>query len=304
VRSKAVSDLAELLSRFRNGDRLALSRLLSLVSRGRQLEEIRAGIGIPEHPGRVIALTGSGGVGKSTLVGRLTELAVERNNSMAVLACDPESPLTGGALLGDRVRMTSSAEAEPPFIRSLAAASGHQAIAEHLDLMIPLLQAYGFETILLETVGAGQGDIAIRHLVDVLVLLLQPESGDDLQWEKAGLLEVADVIVVHKADLPGADNVVAQVSGEVNLAGAPEVPVLKVSAAKREGLDELWTTIQSLPSQKHKFRSGAVQLLQLAVERLSDRFHHSSEKFADVLAKWHEGELSDTEAADEVLRRL
>ena len=258
-----MSDLAELLKRFGEGDRLALSRLLTLVSRGQQLDAIRAAVTVPENAGRVVALTGSGGVGKSTLVGRPTDLAVEKGPSIAVLACDPESPLTGGAVLGDRVRMTASADAEPPFIRSLAAASGHQAIAEHLDLMIPLLQAYGFELIVLETVGAGQGDIAIRHLVDVLVLLLQPQSGDDLQWEKAGLLEVADVIVVHKADLPGADDVVAQVKSEVNVAGSAEVPVLKVSAAKREGLEELWSTVTSLPSQKHRFQTNAARLLQL-----------------------------------------
>lgn len=299
-----MSDLAELLKRFGEGDRLALSRLLTLVSRGEELDAIRAAVDVPDKPGLVVALTGSGGVGKSTLVGRLTELAVDRGTSIAVLACDPESPLTGGALLGDRVRMTGSADALPPFIRSLAAASGHQAIAEHLDVMIALLQAYGFELIVLETVGAGQGDIAIRHLVDVLVLLLQPQSGDDLQWEKAGLFEVADVIVVHKADLPGADDVVAQVKSQVSLPGSAEIPVLKVSAAKREGLDELWSTIESLPSQKNKFRTGASQLLHLAAERMSDRFHHAPEKFAEVLAKWQSGELSDDEAADEVLRRL
>jgi LAO/AO transport system ATPase len=298
-----VSDLADLLARFRQGDRQALSRLLTLASRGVELEALRAAA-TTANRAQVIALTGSGGVGKSTLVGRLTELAAAHGKKVAVLACDPESPLTGGALLGDRVRMGAASDGSLPFIRSLAAASGHQAIAEHLDVMIELLQAYGFDVIILETVGAGQGDIAIRPLVDVLVLLLQPQSGDDLQWEKAGVLEVADVVVIHKADLPGSDEVVAQVRAEVNQPGRAEIPVVKVSSAKREGLDELWQTLASRPSRRETFGRSGERLVQLAQERLSERFHRSPQTFDDILTRWQNGELSDAQAADELVRRI
>src|SRR5205823_4253517 len=138
----------------------------------------------------VIALTGSGGVGKSTLIGKLLELIRRDGKTVAVLACDPESPLSGGALLGDRLRMPTRPDDDGVFIRSLAALTGHGAIAEHLPEMIRVLEAFGFDVVLIETVGAGQGDTAVHDIADVVVLLVQPESGDEWQWEKAGILEV------------------------------------------------------------------------------------------------------------------
>src|SRR5579883_2886232 len=211
VNAGAPASLDMFFARFRRGDRLALSRLVSLVSRGERVGPILAGVGRPAKPARIVALTGAGGVGKSTLAGKLIETIRDRGLTVAVLACDPQSPLTGGALLGDRFRMPGRPDDDGVFIRSLAAAGGRGALAEHLAALIRLLEAFGFDVVLIETVGAGQGDTLVRELVDVLVLLLQPETGDDLQWEKAGLLEVADVIVVHKADLPAADRVEAQV---------------------------------------------------------------------------------------------
>src|SRR5262249_19036122 len=154
-----------LLQRFRRGDRLALARLVSLVSRGEHVEEILAGVGPPRKPARVVAVTGSAGVGKSTPVGRLAEEGRRRRPRGAVLACDPQSPLSGGALLGDRFRMPSRPDDDGVFIRSLAAAGGHGALAEHLVPLFGLLEAYGFGVILVETVGAGQGDTVVRDLV-------------------------------------------------------------------------------------------------------------------------------------------
>jgi putative protein kinase ArgK-like GTPase of G3E family len=132
------------------------------------------------------------------------------------------------------------------FIRSLAVASGQQAIATNLHLMVQLLALFGFDVVLLETVGAGQGDTAVRSVADVVTLLLQPETGDELQWEKAGLLEVADVVVIHKSDLPGAERVESQVRELLNLPGCRQVPVLRASANSRTGLDELWQIIDSI----------------------------------------------------------
>lgn len=299
-----MSELDSLLTRLNQRDRRALSRLLTLAARGEESAAIRRALPTAQNQTRVVALTGSGGVGKSTLVGKLVELGMAKGKSVAVLACDPESPITGGALLGDRVRMSVSAEGEAPFIRSLAAAAGHQALAEHLDLMIALLEAYGFDLVILETVGAGQGDTAIRSLVDVLVLLLQPEAGDDLQWEKAGLLEVADAIVIHKADLPGADRVEAQVRGQVDVPGLERMPVLKVSSAKKQGLEELWQTITTLPSRKEKFLRDRRHLIELVHERLSEQMRASRGVLDDVLSRWQRNELSDDAAVEEVLKRL
>ena len=241
--------LEQLLQRYRQGDRLAVSRLVSLAARGEQLAEIAQALPAPSSPARVIAFTGGAGVGKSTLIGRLIALAQAEQHKVGVLACDPQSPLTGGALLGDRFRMGAT-EDDGVWIRSLATASGRGAVAEHLDLIIRLLENYGFGVIFIETVGAGQGDVAVAALADAVVLLLQPETGDDLQWEKAGILELADVIVVHKADLPGADQTAAQVRAMLELSPNRSVPVVQISTKKGEGHAELWKTLLGLPKRR------------------------------------------------------
>lgn len=237
--------LDALWDRFRRRDRHALARLLTLAARG-------APIGTPprpERPSRVVAVTGSPGVGKSTLIGQLIEQARAHNLSVAVLACDPQSPLTGGALLGDRFRMAGGVD-DGVFIRSLAVPGGRGAIAERLDALVGLVEAFGFDVVIVETVGAGQGDTAVHAVADAIVLLLQPESGDDLQWEKAGVLEVADIVVVHKADLPGAEATAAQVRSMLDLTRQSKAPVLRVSSKGRQGIAELWQAIQSLPLRR------------------------------------------------------
>jgi LAO/AO transport system ATPase len=244
-------DLSELLTRFRQKDRRALARLLTLAARGDALADVRGELANEASEGLVVAFTGSGGVGKSSLIGRLVELLRAKGQPVAVLCCDPESPLTGGALLGDRLRIAKPADDPGVFIRSLATPGGQQAIAANLDLLIRLLHAYGFPTVIVETVGAGQGDTAIRNQADVLVVLLQPEAGDDLQWEKAGLLEVADIVVVNKADLPGADRAAAQVHEHLNLPGSRPIAVLKTSAAKGEGIEQLLQMIEQRAHDAH-----------------------------------------------------
>jgi LAO/AO transport system ATPase len=299
--------LETLLDRFRRRDRLALARLVSLVARGEQVEETLVGIGEPAHPARVVAVTGSGGVGKSTLVGKLIEPIRQQGQSVAVLACDPQSPLSGGALLGDRFRMPARPGDEGVFIRSLAAAGGHGALAEHLAALIRLLETFGFEVVLIETVGAGQGDTVVRELVDVLVLLLQPETGDDLQWEKAGLLEVADVIVIHKADLPGAERVEAQVLATLGLGAGTVVPVLRVSSRSGDGLNQLWQTIASLPLRRGQQRSGR-DLLRLAQQTLAARFAAAEtnglKELQQLLDSWRGGKMTSAQAASALVTLL
>jgi LAO/AO transport system kinase len=235
--------IKDLFKRMLGGDRLALSRLLTLAARG-EIMECLDGVSSPRLK-RVIAFTGSGGVGKSSLIGKLIEKVRVEDLTVAVLACDPVSPKTGGALLGDRFRMGSRVD-DGVFIRSLAALGGHGAVADNLPLLCRLLAEFGFDVIFLETVGAGQRDTAIREDADVLVLLLQPESGDELQWEKAGLLEVADIVVIHKADLTGAEQTAAQVRASLDLSAQNPVPVVSVSSKTGAGVDLLWQTIQNV----------------------------------------------------------
>jgi LAO/AO transport system ATPase len=266
-----------LFERFRQHDRLALSRLLSLAMRGERLDEIGAVLPKPVQPSRVVAITGSGGVGKSTLIGKLIDLLRRQDQTVAVLACDPQSPLTGGALLGDRFRMPARAKDEGLFIRSLAATAGRGAVADHLRLLIRILESFGFGIILIETVGAGQGDTAVHELADVVVLLLQPETGDEIQWQKAGLLEVADVIVIHKADLPQAETLEAQVRAMLDLSPGRAVPMLRVSARTGERLEDLWTAIAGYTKLRRAERGrDNPELLRRAQELLA-RWYKTAE---------------------------
>jgi LAO/AO transport system ATPase len=237
-----------LWEQFRRGDRRALAKLLSAAGRGQNVESSLKKKTPGDKPNRVVAITGSAGVGKSTLIGRLIEPIRREGLKLAVLACDPKSPLTGGALLGDRFRMPAKPDDDGLFIRSLAAEPGHGAVAPNLATMIRLLEAFGFDFVLIETVGAGQGDTAVRAVADTVVLLLQTETGDDLQWEKAGLLEVADIIVIHKSDLPAAERMEAQVRETLGLSPAQPKPVLRVSAKSGDGVEQLWRTIAARPN--------------------------------------------------------
>ena len=274
LRGHATRAHEQLLARFLQGDRRALSRLLTQAARGEGVETNRggfAGLTPTDHPRppsqtgggekegevadpararpRVIAVTGSGGVGKSTLIGKLIEVIRRANRSVAVLACDPQSPLTGGALLGDRIRMPNRPDDDAVFIRSVATPSGRSGVAPNVDLMIGLFGRSGFDTVIVETVGAGQGDTAIREVADVVIVLVQPETGDELQWEKAGLLEIADIVVVHKADLPSAERVESQLRELLNLPGCRPVPVVRVSSSKGLGVDELWAAVDACPGR-------------------------------------------------------
>ncbi len=300
--------LEPLLERFRRHDRLALSRLLSLVSRGESVESILQGAGPQAGPSRVVAITGSPGVGKSTLIGRLIELLRARGQTVAVLACDPESPVTGGALLGDRYRMGGQPEDQGIFIRSLPAPPGQEAIAEHLQEMVELLARFGFDVIVIETAGAGQGDTRIRALADVLVLLIQPEAGDELQWEKAGLLEVADIVVVQKADLPEAMHVETQVRAILGLSHKPPVPVIRASARTGAGIEDLWQAIAAIAAPRKERARTARELLDRVQALVAARFARAQadarSDLSAILADWKQGSSSDAGAAAAALRTL
>lgn len=245
LRAQGARDREQPVEPIRADDRVGLSRLLTLEAEGKGAGGTA---GVAARP-RVIAVTGSGGVGKSTLIGRLIEVVRSAGRTLAVLACDPQSSLTGGALLGDRIRMPSRVDDPGVFIRSLATASGYSGVAPHVQGMVELFGRNGFDTVIVETVGAGQGDTAVREVADVVIVLVQPETGDDLQWEKAGQLEIADIVVVHKSDLAGAERVESQLHELLNLPGCRPVPVVRVSSSKGLGLQELWTAVEACPGR-------------------------------------------------------
>ena len=248
-----INDIAILTRQLGHGNRAALSRLLTLAAAGHASDSLAAAFqSLPESSTSVVALTGSGGVGKSSLLGALAASFAERGELVGVIACDPESSVTGGALLGDRCRIAGASASKQIFIRSLATASGQQGIAQHIGMVLSVMKRFAFDRIFVETVGAGQGDIAVRSVADIVVLVLQPQTGDDLQWEKAGILEMADVVVINKSDLPGADRTVAELQQQLHSTSELGIPILKTSVARGEGVEELCRVIASYPVMRDK----------------------------------------------------
>jgi LAO/AO transport system kinase len=235
----------ELVARMRAGDPGALARLISLVeNQGPDLLPIIAAI--KPHLGRAyrVGVTGPPGAGKSTLIdGLITEMR-KQGLSVGVIAIDPTSPVSGGAVLGDRVRMQRHYLDSGVFIRSLAARGSLGGLSKAVGVTAALMDAAGKDFVIIETVGVGQGDFAIREMAETVVLVLVPETGDDIQVLKAGIMEVADIIVVNKADREGAERLVEGL--KCNLAPGGMGPVvLAVQAVSGAGIAELYQEIES-----------------------------------------------------------
>jgi len=257
-----------------DGDRLALARLITRVeNRSADVPEIMRAI----HPrtGRayVLGITGPPGAGKSTLVDRVTSRLRAEQLPVGVIAVDPSSPFTGGAVLGDRIRMQTHTLDPDVFIRSMATRGSLGGLARATGDVTKLLDAFGFPWILIETVGVGQTELDIVRQADTTVVTLVPESGDSIQAMKAGLMEVADVFVVNKADRDGAHALMAELKFSVHLhytSGAAardvdwEVPVLAAQAANDVGIDELLAQIR-------RHRAALEQAGALAARRKARR---------------------------------
>ena len=217
-------------------DRHALGRRLSRLANASAADLLHRQIAhAPAAPARRIGLTGPPGAGKSTLAGHLA-LHRMRGQRLGVLAIDPSSPRTGGAILGDRIRMDELAGSSELYIRSIGSRSAHDGLSDNLPEMLDTMDEFGFDEVLLETVGVGQAEYAARAQVDTLVLVLLPESGDIVQAMKAGIMEMADIFVVNKADLPGAQKMATDIQRIAALARHPQgewrAPVLLVSASQ------------------------------------------------------------------------
>jgi len=230
-----------LAARVKDGDKRALARLISWVENGDpRLRSVLRELPPPATGARVIGLTGAPGAGKSTVTSALVRALRGAGTRTAVLAVDPSSPFTGGALLGDRIRMQEHATDDGVFIRSMGSRGQLGGLAAATPQAIRVLAAAGYEVILVETVGVGQAEVEIASAADTTVVLVVPGMGDSIQAAKAGVLEVADVLVVNKADRPDTQATVRDLRAMVALARQDwKPPIVTTVATSGEGIDEL-----------------------------------------------------------------
>jgi LAO/AO transport system kinase len=253
-------NVSEVVDGVLSGDRRAVARAISMVEDGADgLPELIGGLFQKTGRAYTVGLTGSPGVGKSSLAAELVKAARQRDLSVAVLAIDPTSPFTGGALLGDRLRMQSHATDPKVFIRSMATRGHLGGLALAAPEAVRVLDASGADLIVIETVGVGQAEVEIATAADTTLVVVAPGWGDAIQASKAGILEIADVFVVNKADREGAGEAVRDLEAMLHL--GPELewppPVVKTSAQSHEGIDDLWDAIDS--HRKHLESTGRLE---------------------------------------------
>jgi LAO/AO transport system kinase len=262
----------DLADAIRRGERRALARALTLVeNEAPEAAALLAALG-PAGRSHRVGVTGPPGVGKSTLVSALTACWRRAGRTVGVLAVDPSSPFTGGALLGDRIRMLAHAGDPDVFIRSLASRGALGGLAAGVYDAADLLDAAGFDPVVIETVGVGQGEVEICRAADTTVVVLAPGAGDVIQGMKAGLLEIADVIVVNQADRAGADALEAALRSAVELRAGQAPPILATVATRGDGVEALAALLDERAARdaealRVRRRARARARLRAAVDR-------------------------------------
>lgn len=297
---------AELLRDFRQGKPRALARAISAAEAGRGGEIVRA---LYEQTGRAmtIGLTGPPGVGKSTLASALVRKARALGKSAGVVSVDPSSPFSHGALLGDRIRLAEHFTDASVFIRSMASRGHLGGLAGATADAVMLMDAFGFDVVVIETVGVGQSEVAIAELAQTTIVALQPGSGDSIQVLKAGIMEIADVFVVNKSDHPMADLLRREIRSAMEMlqwdGWVPELVVTQ--ALEGTGIDELWAAIERHLAylnetgeiESRRREAFTHQVRQLALGRIEKRLDHALN--GDDCAG-----MDPYEAADRVIAKL
>ncbi|WP_336318674.1 methylmalonyl Co-A mutase-associated GTPase MeaB [Streptomyces lavendofoliae] len=313
-------DVPALVAQAREGRPRAVARLISLVEGASpQLREVMAALAPLAGGAYVVGLTGSPGVGKSTSTSALVSAYRRAGKRVGVLAVDPSSPFSGGALLGDRVRMSEHASDPGVYIRSMATRGHLGGLAWAAPQAIRVLDAAGCEVVLVETVGVGQSEVEIASQADTSVVLLAPGMGDGIQAAKAGILEIGDVYVVNKADRDGADATARELNhmlglGESRGPGDWRPPIVKTVAARGEGVDEVvealekhraWMEERGVLAERRRARA-AHEVETIAVTALRERIGdlHGDRRLDALSERIVAGELDPYAAADELVAGL
>lgn len=305
-----------LVERILKGENVSLSRVISLVeNESSQVPEIMKLIAPHLGKAHCIGVTGPPGVGKSTLADKLTALMRKQGLKVGIIAVDPSSPFTGGAVLGDRIRMQQHYLDDGVFIRSMATRGSMGGLPQTTSSVIKLLDAAGKDIILVETVGVGQSEIDIMEKTDTVLVILCPESGDAIQTMKAGLFEIADIFVVNKSDHPGADNFVRDIQAMLQLREPSwwNIPVVATEAVNDVGIEELYKQIQlhhqALCEDGRLSQRRQLQRKQDFIKTLERKLTHKllmlieqDGQLSIYIERVEKGEIDPYSAADEILK--
>ena len=312
-------DVPALVARAREGDPRAVARLITLVENGDEaLPAVAAALAPYAGTAQVVGLTGSPGVGKSTTTNELVRALRVAGHRVGVLAVDPSSPFTGGAILGDRVRMQEHTTDPGVYIRSMSSRGHLGGLAAATPQAVRVLEGAGCDVVLVETVGVGQAEVEIASLADTTLVLLAPGMGDAIQAVKAGVLEVADVFVINKADRPGADATYRDIQGMLSLgeraAGDWRPQVVRAVAVKSEGIEDVVAAIdkhhawlvQSGGLRRRREARAAAEVEAIALGALRARIGsvRDGTQLSALAAEVVDGTLDPYAAADRLLATL
>ncbi len=309
-------EVDEMVQKMLGGDELCLARLITMIERSApEVPRIMSQINLNLGKSHIVGITGPPGGGKSSIADRLTGLMRADGFSVGMVACDPSSPFSGGAVLGDRIRMQQHYLDKGVFIRSMATRDGRGGLSPTAKEVLKLMDAFGKDFVLVETVGVGQTELDIMDTADTVVVVLVPEAGDAIQAMKAGILEIADIFVINKADREGADAVAEDLKQMLRLNPKHEwweVPVLTTEAINNVGIDELYEGIKNHRKaleeagqldirRKAQRRAEFLQVVERSVRERILALIKKNEQLTVSLERVEQGEIDPYSATDDLL---